>query len=179
MVSGLSVLSGVLGMALSASSVNAQVHARLADTRIAYGANGQEHLFTRDTSVPTFREAWRDPSGMVWDDVVRNEDKSIRHLEWSEAAGYCEGIGAELPTKEDVVRLATYMGGFRGGIWGAWSGAGYTPQVLPGLNYAEGTTEVHDFWFRPRTAQSLPCAFEGAIGVFSCFPGPHEVRCVK
>lgn len=135
----------------------------LLPTRIAHGANGQENTFTRDTSNPALGDAWRDPSGTVWGDIVANTDAnhSIKYMVQSSAymtqigrplpvaqlgaLEYCASIGAELPTREDFGRLRGYMGATTAAT--AYQGTGYTPQVLPNLTRVEnGQTHSNNFW---------------------------------
>jgi len=66
-------------------------------------------VFVRDYTHPQLGEAWKDPSGMIWGDTVRDgsEGKEMLH---DEATKYCKTIGAQLPSREDFVRLRKYMG---------------------------------------------------------------------
>src|SRR5688572_17681015 len=67
-------------------------------------ANGKRHVFVRDTSNEKLGEAWRDESGMIWGDLVRQKNGSI-YINHYEATQYCKSIGATLPEVEDFVRL--------------------------------------------------------------------------
>ena len=55
-----------------------------------------------------------------------------------DAVDYCKNIGAELPSREDFVRLREYMGAKAG------TNDGYAPQVLPNLTDAKGNSNY--FW---------------------------------
>jgi hypothetical protein len=187
MVLGFSVLSVLAGVALSASSANAQVlcsdlsecrslrdrvNARIAElegalpTRIAHGASGQETTFTRDTSIAALGEAWRDPSGMIWGDIVKNDDHSIRYMDQYQASTYCESIGAQLPSREDFARLRGYMGATTAAS--EYVGTGYTPQVLPNLyRTADGRSVRNYFWsssVHPGVS-NVAYVFDGRTGV--------------
>lgn len=100
-------------------------------------------VFTCDTSHASFGEAWRDPHGLVWGDIAKKVDGSVRYmvqsseylrsLGWSLPEGigakeYCQSIGARLPSQEEFAMLREYMGA-RSGM-----PEGYSPQVLPNLD---------------------------------------------
>lgn len=101
-------------------------------------------VFTRDRSHAALGEAWRDPDGLVWGDIVKNENGSARYMVQSSeymkeigkslpnrtlgAKEYCERIGARLPSREEFTRLREYMGAQSG------TDRGYSPQVLPNLS---------------------------------------------
>jgi|GEM_PF-2425581 len=57
------------------------------------------HVFTRDVSHPrSGKEVWIDESGMIWTDVARKKDGSLRPMTLKEAEVYCEKIQAKLPS---------------------------------------------------------------------------------
>ncbi len=203
-VLGFSMLSLLAGVALTASSASAQVlcsdlsecrslrdrvNASIAElkgalpTRIAYGANGQETTFTRDTSIAALGEAWRDPSGMIWGDIVKNDDHSIRYMDQYQATTYCKSIGATLPSLEDFARLRRYMGATTAAS--EHSGWGYTPQVLPNLvRTPNGRIVSNSFWsssVHPGDSSDA-YAFNGRSGDFGYddrdFVGGFTARCV-
>ncbi len=106
-------------------------------------------VFTRDRSHPDLGDAWRDPSGLIWGDIVKNEDGTVRKMvqssEWMKESGgslpegelgaeeYCESIGARLPLKEEFTRLREYMGAQPGTLEGY---SHHDDKVLPNLkNY--------------------------------------------
>ncbi len=203
-VLGFSVLSVLAGVALTASSASAQVlcsdlsecrslrdrvNARIAElegalpTRIAHGASGQETTFTRDTSIAALGEAWRDPSGLIWGDIVKDDDHSIRYMDQYQASTYCESIGAQLPSREDFARLRGYMGATTAAS--EYAGRGYTPQVLPNLyRIAEGRSVSNFFWsslVRPDLSHYAYYFFGRTGGIYSVyrlFAGSLAVRCV-
>jgi len=119
-------------------------------------------VFTR-VERKGFGESWRDPSGMIWGNIAKNADGSIRHMSQYQAFDYClsmnpdsserdriraalkagrdPGRGVYLPRREDFVRLREYMGA-RSGTY-----EGYTPQVLPNLTRNEDDrTYSNYFW---------------------------------
>jgi hypothetical protein len=119
-------------------------------------------VFTRVTRAG-FGEAWRDPSGMIWGDIVRNADGSRRTMNQDQAFEYClsmnpdpserdriraalgagrdPGRGVYLPRRQDFLRLRETMEA-RSEPY-----EGYTPQVLPNLTRNEGSrTYSNYFW---------------------------------
>jgi len=193
----------------SCRAVRARVDARIAEleselpTLTAHGARG-DFVFTRNTSIAALGDAWRDPSGMIWGDIVRNEDRSIRVMDQFLAFDYClswnpdssereriraaleadkdPGRGVHLPRRADFVRLREYMGAT---TWHKqYSGANYTPQVLPNLYRAEEGRYVNTlFWSSsvPSDLTYLAHVFDGRTGYF-VMEGRHymleAVRCV-
>lgn len=105
-----------------------------------------------------FGEAWKDPSGLVWGDVAKDEKGNIRRMNHKDAESYCKSLGAELPTgyleekngkngfpnhDSDFVRLRKYMGAESLAGYGAPKG--YGPQILPNLKEGgwEWSSSVH------------------------------------
>lgn len=84
------------------------------------------HVFIRDIDHPALGDAWRDESGLIWGDIVRDENGYVRYMVQSSeymkdlgrplpndhlgAKEYCESISARLPSKEEFTRLREYMG---------------------------------------------------------------------
>ena len=108
-------------------------------------------------NVEKFGEAWRDPSGMIWGDIVTKEDGSPSFMNHKNAEAYCKRIGGRLPSgylesqsgkhgfpdkDSDFVRLRKYMGAKDGSI------EDYTPEVLPHLTYKKDgkTSSRYIFW---------------------------------
>ena len=83
------------------------------------------HLFTRDFTHPELGEAWKDESGLVWGDVVKDQLGSPKSMTEFEALNYCTQIGASLPKKKQLDSLAKYLGN--------GSTDGYNPIILPHL----------------------------------------------
>ncbi len=208
-VLGFSLLSLTVGVALTPTDARAQT---------AHGANGQETIFTPDTSNAALGEAWREPDvtnadgtvtrGMIWGDIVKNDDngngviedsESIRYMVQSSeymasigkplpagvlgAKEYCESIGAELPSREDFARLRGYMGATTAAS--AYEGTDYLPQVLPHLfRNADGRLVSNHFWTSPPHPDNLDYAyvFYGRSGhiyiVRRDYANDYTARCV-
>lgn len=112
------------------------------------------HAFTRNTSYPKLGEAWQDPTGMIWGDLVKTEASPIlNRVSHQEADDYCQSIGAVLPKVEDFKRLREYMGANAG------SPEGYEPQILPNL-------KDHKFWNEgvSRDYDGMAYYFNGTVG---------------
>ena len=127
-----------------------------------------------------FGEAWEDPSGMIWGDIVKKEDGSPHYMNHKDAIDYCKSIGADLPSREDFVRLREYMGAKPG------RSDGYAPQILPNLTYTDkGETYSRYFWsssVRPDFSNSA-YVFNGRLGDFDTGYRSYDVyylsvRCV-
>ncbi len=147
------------------------------ETRTSRGADGQEHIFTRDTSVPALGEAWRDESGVIWGDLVVHRtsvvpERSIRVTLHSVAAAYCDRIGAQLPSRTDFERLSEYLG-----ATAASDREGYTPQILPNLDRYYWASWVH-----PDGYSDSPFYFDGRTGIIYNDPKEYveyfSTRCV-
>ncbi len=133
--------------------------------KIVYGLNGEKHAFTSDASFPALGEAWKDPSGMIWGDIVKKDGHPVLMNQY-QANSYCKSIAAELPSKEEFVRLREYMGAHHGNDEnynrvGAEIKPGYTPQVLPNLS------EKNYFW------TSSICPLDTDSSSISC---PHGTK---
>lgn len=61
-------------------------------------------IFTRDTTIFQFGEAYKDPSGLIWGAAYRGT------LTQSEAEKICFDKGGRLPKLEEVEQLAEYLG---------------------------------------------------------------------
>jgi hypothetical protein len=90
--------------------------------------------FEKITWITSLGEAWRDPSGIVWGDIVRGPDGEVVYMTQNQAFASCEMIGARLPTQKEFMELRKFLGAF-----GVDMIAGYTPQILPNL-------DRHYFW---------------------------------
>ena len=67
-------------------------------------------VFTCDDSYPDLGEAWRDPSGLIWGDTVKETDGTIHGMNHYNAIAYCDSIDARLPSKEEFIQFRQYMG---------------------------------------------------------------------
>ncbi len=143
-------------------------------------------VFTRVAPVHRdFGESWRDPSGMIWGDIAKNADGSIRHMDQYQATEYCQSLDAQPPSREDFARLRGYMGATTAAS--EYVGTGYTPQVLPNLyryRTANGRSVTNYFWsssVHPDYSGSA-YVFYGRTGfiddVFRVYAGDFAVRCV-
>ncbi|MBI1860437.1 MAG: DUF1566 domain-containing protein [Deltaproteobacteria bacterium] len=143
----------------------------------AFTRVSDETLSKLKVDAKKFGEAWLDPSGMTWGDIVNKEDGSPEYMKHKDADQYCKSIGAELPSREDFVRLREYMG--------AKSGTydGYAPQVLPNLTDSKGTSNF--FWsssIHPDYPDDVASTFNGHSGRIGYggrdHANVHSVRCV-
>jgi hypothetical protein len=129
-------------------------------------------VFSRDTSNSALGEAYRDPSGLIWGDVVRTNGK-ITYMSQYDAEDYCKASGARLPTNKEFRQLRIYLS--RG------IAQGYRPylpedkaNVLPGLS-----SDQFWAWTEP-TASILGYGFDGVNGNIIVHVRNHflAVRCV-
>jgi hypothetical protein len=114
------------------------------------------HDFIRDISHPKLGEAWRDESGLIWGDIMKNGDGSVRKMVQSSeymkqigrplpdgrlgAKEYCESIGARLPSEVEFTQLREYMGA-RSGRYEEYSH--HDDKILPNLkNYRFWSSSV-------------------------------------
>ncbi|MEK6628388.1 MAG: hypothetical protein AABY53_07160 [Bdellovibrionota bacterium] len=72
-------------------------------------------IFKRDHTIREMGEAYRDPSGLIWgspalDKPERSGYRAAINLRQYKAKAYCKSIGARLPTRAEVNRLAIYLG---------------------------------------------------------------------
>ena len=202
---GLSILGLLAGVVLTASvasaqavcagldqcrSLRARVHARItaleealiSPTRTAYDANGQETIFIHDTTNAALGEAWRDPSGMIWGNVVKTGDDWVIYMDQQHASSHCESIGAQLPSREDFARLRGYMGATTEASE-YFGGTGYKPQVLPNLyRIHRGRPVSINFWSALAQSDSaLADVFygrRGDIGPGTLDSAEYALRCV-
>ncbi len=169
-----------------------QVDARIEE--LLTGQRGSERrttttgaVFTRDRSHAALNEAWRDPDGLIWGDIVKNEDGSVREMVHSSqymkeigrplprplpngtlgAKEYCESIGARLPSKKEFTRLGGYLG--------SGSDQGYShhdDQILPNLSdhwfwsslvYPYDTDLVYVFVGSNGNVDGHSCTLNGAV----------------
>lgn len=67
--------------------------------------------FTRDRTNNLLGKAWRDPSGLIWGDLVTNDKNRGRYMTYREAASYCESIYSRLPDIDEITKLRDWLGG--------------------------------------------------------------------
>lgn len=130
----------------------------IADSDIRTTTSG--HRFIREYSNEDLGEAWRDPSGMIWGDIVRYRDGKIAEPDKPEAVRLCKEAGGELPTAEDFERLRSYFGAT------VESEKGFAPQVLPNFGTAKDAKSApRHFWTRtPPHDQSYAFVFDDRMG---------------
>lgn len=68
--------------------------------------------FIRDFSMPALGEAYRDPSGLIWGEAVKDESDKLLKVSAQQAIAYCENIGFRLPTQLEASRFAEYAGDY-------------------------------------------------------------------
>jgi hypothetical protein len=107
-------------------------------------------VFTLNLTHPELGDAYQDPSGLIWGDLVI-VNKHVVQANYSQASAYCKDIGARLPTLQEFLNLAKYLG--------AGTKKGYNPStsdgqdtMLLGLPYYWYWTST-PYWFRPKDYQ--------------------------
>lgn len=97
-------------------------------------------IFERDRSNPKFGEAYRDPSGLIWSQIISSS------MELPNAVDACKKIDARLPTIQELKNLRIYLG--------YDSQVGYSPfetdgstEILPQLRskYIWGAPDTEDY----------------------------------
>jgi hypothetical protein len=83
--------------------------------------------FKLDKSHPLLGVAYRDPSGLIWGELVK-KDGQIKVMKRKDAEKYCKSLGARLPTIGEIKALGKFLG--------KDSPRGYDPYL------ADGKTEV-------------------------------------
>ena len=126
-------------------------------------------VFTCDSSHPKLGEAWRDPDGLIWGDIVLKDDRTVHYMNHQDATNYCTSIGARLPSKEEFTSLREDMGARPG------TKEGYSAQVLPNLS---------DYWFWSSSVYPSNAGyfydFSGSNGNINYYfrSNDNAVRCV-
>jgi len=106
------------------------------------------HTFTKVTDRPELGDAWRDESGLIWGDIVKDKAGQPVDMMHHQAVAHCLSINAQLPTTSHFEKLAKFLG--------SGSSDGYSSQILPGL-------KDYTFWAQ-RTNSTLQAAFNGYSG---------------
>jgi hypothetical protein len=96
---------------------------------------------TRDNYA--FREAYRDPSGVIWGTPILDDDGDPVEVKIAEAQMICATAGGRLPTRLEVNRLYANLGRPNRIVWSIKE---YT--MVPGTNleFLPGLTSRTDFW---------------------------------
>lgn len=107
-------------------------------------------VFTHDLSTAELGDAYKDPSGVIWGQALRQNGQLI-YASQSEASELCKRVGLRLPTKKEIEKLATYLGE------GAQQGysvftADKTSEVLPGF-------KDHPIWSSAKESADSPFAY--------------------
>jgi hypothetical protein len=112
---------------------------------------GQFAQVTDPAVVKVLGESWRDPSGLVWGDLVKKVDGSISYMSEYAAETYCASKGARLPSQAEQAQLGIYLGAKKldknstdgtpvydksGNVLFRYDYHGYQAKILPHLAYA-------------------------------------------
>ncbi len=144
-------------------------------------ASNADAIFIPDNSNDKLGEAYKDPSGLIWGNIVTKPVDTNRVfltrprsilMSQSDANKYCKDIGARLPTKEEFENLAKYLGK---GSYKPYLADGDT-EYLPGL-YG------HWFWSSTDDGPDFPdyaFMFNGSQGYTRIYNRTNRisVRCV-
>lgn len=143
---------------------------------------GAAEIRARGANPYYFGESWRDPSGVIWGDMVREVTGRAYFSSQLDANDYCQRGGAELPSREDFVRLQKYMSGPPG------YRRPYMPQILPNL-VQRGTPYSYSYWssipenLPGYVSPKLTYVFHGGRGALGFhtqeYKGYYSVRCVS
>lgn len=126
-------------------------------------------IFTCDTST-TLINAWRDPSGLIWSTLRRNQNDQYIVTRLQGANDSCQLRNFRLPTAAEFTQLAAYLG--------QGTPAGYSRfdvdgnLVLPLLDYFKD----YPIWTSTRNSSysNLYLAFKGDMGGFDSLPAYWE-----
>lgn len=116
-------------------------------------------IFTLNQTYPELRNAYEDPSGLIWGDLVIENNKVLQ-TDAASAEAYCKSIGTRLPTLEEYRKLGEYLGrGTKGGY------SPYTQDrndfVLFGLPFYWYWTST-PYWFSSKKFQYIFWGESGA-----------------
>lgn len=172
------------------ATARAKLEERRSPPAIAKIASGL--AFSRVDDEPQLGLAWRDPSGTIWGDAVKDGSGRFARMTLKEASAYCASINARLPSAGDFERLRKYLGGN-----GPWPYPmknnyqsfryGYQPQILPHLAYFKfvtSTTEPGNPEYYLYKNVVLVWTFDTSVGLFSntdieSIHTKFSVRCVR
>ncbi len=94
-------------------------------------------VFSLDPSHPALGEAYRDPQGLLWGDMVTYQT-TVWNMTQYEAQDYCASLGARLPTKEEFRQLSMDLG-FK-------HTQGYSPYMQDGKTEVIPNLVGHWYW---------------------------------
>ncbi len=109
--------------------------------RSSQGEGCKNSLFIRSNffEQATGNSAWLDSMGVIWSETLKKDSELLSMTE-KEASDYCSEIGAQLPDRQDIIRLREYMGSAYG------RSRGYYQQVFSpvdsGLIWIRSSTEM-------------------------------------
>ena len=147
-----------------APSINAQTNHET--------ANGA--IFSFDISYPFLGEAYQDPAGMVWGDIVSNNGTSVL-MDFLSAKTYCQSYGAFLPSRNEWSTFSEYLTKY-GQLYPA-----YTPLTKDGNDTVLPNLDKNYFWVTEPKYGQVYTVFNGKNGVFeysSEKDAKLPVRCV-
>jgi|GEM_PF-3380684 len=102
--------------------------------REAVSASGEKF---QQVSASGLGESWRDPSGLIWGEVLHEDGgKSAWKVSQDHAADHCREKGARLPTQNEYARLRQWLTSGKG------KKAAYRADILPQLDAGSFWTET-------------------------------------
>lgn len=102
--------------------------------REAVSASGEKF---QQVSLAALGESWRDPSGLIWGEVVHvEESKNPQKVSQDRAVEVCHEKGARLPTRAEYSQLRKWLTSGHG------KKAAYRADILPGLDAGSFWTET-------------------------------------
>ncbi len=135
----------------------------------------QGHVFRRSLEFANMGQAWQDPSGTIWSDLLRTNDGIPEWMTYWEAKKFCQDLGGTLPTKADYIRLIGFMGAIGENL------QRFTPQILPHLQ--------EDTWLGDLDSNDYSATYKiyyfkrsGSIDLGAKWDGGsnwYTVRCIK
>jgi len=94
--------------------------------------------FTRITDRPKLGEAWKDPSGLIWGDLVVSSNGKGIYMKHKEAEAYCQSIGARLPSSADYDHLSKFFYWGRKNLQSDFADSnGFKQTILPHLDFID------------------------------------------
>jgi hypothetical protein len=133
-------------------------------------------VFTRVYTSPAPGAAFKDPSGLIWEDAVLLGGHIVT-VTFQVANRYCNESGARLPTKEELVQLGIYLG--------VGSVQGYSPKSTTGVDMLTDLGNGRDgyglFWSSTRIGSIYSYAFWGHTGEVRMEDhyNKFSIRCVR
>jgi formylglycine-generating enzyme required for sulfatase activity len=108
-------------------------------------------VFTLDLTYPDLGDAYADPEGLIWSDLMIRNNRVFK-ADFETATAHCESLGARLPSKAEFERLAKHLGkGARGG-YNPYMANGQPVMLGLALNWFWTSTP---YWFRGKQFQNV------------------------